>query len=220
MTIDISSAAETLIINEETGGESYYNAHEIRPDYPGGASGVTVGIGYDLGYSTPATIASDWGQLLPDDAVHALQSVAGIKGAAARSHAHELHWIAVPWDAAIAVFRTKDLPKWIDNCDRDLPNFEELSPDCRGALVSLAFNRGESWNTSAINDPTGRYREMRAIKQLMTTKQFDQIPTQFLSMRRLWPPGGDLWGRREREAMLFSTGLNSATSATAEEPIL
>lgn len=205
--LTISQAGIDLIVNEETGGQAYYEKTELHPDWPGGASGVTIGIGYDLGYSTREIILADWGPQLSDDAVAALQSVAGVHGASAQSHAHELHWVTVPWVAALAVFNERDLPKWIDICDRDLPNFAELSGDSRGALVSLAFNRGESWNTPAANDPSGRYREMRAIKQLMMTKQFDQIPAQFLAMRRLWPVNGDLWKRREHEAALFQGGL-------------
>lgn len=213
--LTISDAAITLIINEETGGQKYYESTEIHPEWPGGASGVTIGIGYDLGYSTSETVASDWGQLLSEDTVAALQSVVGVKGQAAASHAHELHWISVPWDSAIQVFNGHDLPKWIDACDRDLPNFSDLSDDCRGALVSLAFNRGESWNIAAIRDAAGRYREMRAIKQLMTEKRFAEIPEQFLAMRRLWPINSGLWKRREHEAALFTQGLTATQGATS-----
>jgi hypothetical protein len=205
--LNISQAGIDLIVNEETGGQAYfYHSGENHPDWPGGQSGVTIGIGYDLGYSTPSTIAADWAAL-PEDEIVALQSVAGIHGAAASSHAHELHWVTVSWEVAMDVFANRDLPKWVDICDRDLPNFGDLHGDCRGALVSLAFNRGESWNTSAANDATGRYREMRAIKSLMMQKRFDDIPAQFLAMRRLWPVDGDLWKRRGHEADLFKQGL-------------
>lgn len=63
--MNISQAAFDLIVNEETGGQAYYNRTEIHPDWPGGASGVTIGIGYDCGYSDPSTIRADWGPLLP-----------------------------------------------------------------------------------------------------------------------------------------------------------
>jgi len=200
----ISQAAATLIINEETGGQAYYNAAEIHPEWPGGASGVTIGNGYDCGYSTPQQIASDWGSYLSSQAVTALQSVAGIHGSPAQSHAHELHWITVPWDAAMAVFYNKDLPKWSGIVKQHLPNCDKLNGDCFGALVSLAFNRGASFDN--VGD---RYKEMRAIKAHMIALEFEKIPLEFLNMRRLWPQGGDLWKRRGHEAALFQNGLTS-----------
>lgn len=204
--LTISPAAFDLIVNEETGGQAYYNRTEIHPDWPGGASGVTIGIGYDCGYSDAATIRADWGPLLPPDAVSALASVAGIHGSPAQSHAHELHAVSVPWDAAMAVFAKIDVPKWIDNVARALPNCDKLSPTSFGAIVSLAFNRGASF--SNLGD---RYAEMRNIKAHMAAGEFAKIPAEFRSMKRLWPLGtanhNDLTARREHEAVLFETGL-------------
>lgn len=194
----ISQDADDLIINEETGGQAYYEKTEMHPDWPGGMSGVTIGNGYDCGYSDPATIAADWGPLLSAQAVSALQSVAGIHGSPAQSHAHELHWITVPWEAAMEVFHERDEPKWVGIVERDLPNCAQLNGDQLGALVSLAFNRGASFDS--VGD---RYAEMRNIKAHMENQAFSLIPGEFLAMRRLWPQGGDLWNRRGHEAALF-----------------
>jgi hypothetical protein len=68
--------------------------------WPGGASGATIGIGYDRGYSTANTIQGDRGDKLP--APMCLQDVAGIHGSPASSYAHSLR--GVLWDAAMAVF--------------------------------------------------------------------------------------------------------------------
>ena len=198
-----SQKAIDLIVQEETGGESYYNATERHPDWPGGASGVTIGGSYDLGYETAAQIAADWGDKLPAAMVRTCQSVAGIHGSAAHSHAHEIYsQVDVPWDVALDVFRNRDIPKWEKIVQNHLPNTDKLSGDSFGALVSLAFNRGPSFDL-----PGDRYGEMRQIKALMASENFAAIPGQFLSMRRLWPEGGDLWKRREHEAILFAGGL-------------
>lgn len=199
----ISQDADNLIINEETGGQPYYEKTEMHPDWPGGMSGVTVGNGYDCGYSDPATIAADWGPVLPADEVAALQSVAGIHGSPAQSHARELHWITIPWDAAMAVYHNRDLPKWVGIVQSALPNCDQLNGDQLGALTSLAFNRGPSFD-----QPGDRYVEMRNIKAHMEAERFDLIPAEFLSMRRLWPQGGDLWNRRGHESALFENGLH------------
>ena len=66
------------------------------------------------------------------DAVAALQSVSGIHGSPAASHAHELHWITVPWEAAMSVFHDRDLPKWVDTVEHALPNCDKLNGDQLG----------------------------------------------------------------------------------------
>lgn len=198
----ISDAADKLIINEETGGQVYYQATETRPTWPGGASGVTIGCGYDCGYSSAQRIAADWAALLPLNAVKALQGVAGVTRTPAKALAHELHWIVVSWDAALQVFHSIDLPRWTTRVRAALPNCDKLNGDCFGALVSLAFNRGTSFNS--LGD---RYTEMRSIKEHMQKQEFGKIPDEFLAMRRLWPKNGDLWKRREHEAALFTKGL-------------
>ena len=40
----------TTVINFESGGENYYNKYLKSVSWPGGASGLTIGIGADLGY--------------------------------------------------------------------------------------------------------------------------------------------------------------------------
>ena len=187
----------------------YYNTAEVHPDWPGGASGVTIGIGFDCGYSTSAEIGAAWADLLTPASVAALQAVAGIRGSPAQSHAHELHWITIPWASAIAVFHNRDLPKWVNIVKTALPNCDKLNGDCLGALVSLAFNRGASFDMQG-----SRYQEMREIKGYMASGDFGKIPGEFLAMRRLWPNGGDLWKRRGHEAALFQSGLDAMNNAT------
>ena len=197
-----SQAAIDLIVTEEIGSPTYYQEHYQHPDWPGGESGVTIGIGYDCGYSKVTTIMADWGDKLPTNMVSALASVAGIHGAPAHSHAHELHFVTVPFGAAMDVFRNRDMPKWERIVVGSLPNTDKLSPDSFGALISLAYNRGASFGN--VGD---RYTEMRTIKALMAAERFDQIPAQFLAMKRLWPTMRGLRNRREHEATLFQKGL-------------
>jgi peptidoglycan hydrolase-like protein with peptidoglycan-binding domain len=193
-----------LIVDEETGGMAYYNKLEARTEWPGGASGVTIGIGYDLGYATRAEIADDWSPYLAPQMVKTLQSVAGIHGSAARGASREIHsQVYVPWSTALAVFDKVDVPKWVNITRKALPNTNELPLECMGALVSLSFNRGASYNNAG-----DRCREMRAIRTHMAMRDFRSIPREFRSMKRLWPAGGGLWKRREHEAVLFEVGLD------------
>jgi hypothetical protein len=200
-----SQAAIDLIVAEEVSSQAVYEKKFQHPEWPGGMSGVTIGIGYDCGYSTPTVIQGDWDNKLSVAMVAALEAVAGIHGTPAASHAHELrNVVTVPWEAAMAVFIGRDIPKWEGIVIKALPNAIQLAPDSFGALVSLAYNRGPSFSNAG-----DRYREMRAIKDHMAKEQFAEIPDEFRSMRRLWPNMTGLRNRRDHEAALFEKGLKT-----------
>lgn len=202
--LDTSQAGVDEIVTEEDSGQVYYTHHYEHMDWPEGASGPTVGIGFDCGYSTPAQIKAAWTGIISDAMVAALERAAGIKGQAAAAFVHQnAHSVTITWDQAMAEFMQRELPEWEAKCRAVLPNYDLLPGDCAGSIDSLAYNRG----ATGYNLPGDRYREMRMIKTYMTGKQFNLIPAQFLSMRRLWPVGGDLWRRREHEAALFTRGL-------------
>jgi len=211
---DISPRAEDFIIAEEVGDRRMYERSERFPTWPGGASGVTIGDGYDCGYVTHDELDADWKGRISDAMLAALHSVVGIKGAAAAAAARSLRGVVdIPWDVATAVFKQNDVPKFVGRCRATLPNFDKLPPDCRGAIVSLAFNRGTSWAIPIAKDPNQRFLEMREIKQAMIAERFDRIPAALRHMKRIWPPGTsgheDLTRRREREAVLFEQGLKA-----------
>jgi hypothetical protein len=203
MTAAISEAAFNLIVAEEDSSEAYYTRHYTHFEWPAGASGPTVGIGYDCGYVTVAEARADWSGIVDDATVAGIAHACGLKGDAAnafvRAHGRS---VTITWDQAIAEFRGREVPKWISRVEAALPNTEKLSPDSFGAIVSLSYNRGCSFDL-----PGPRYAEMRAIKANMTAGNFSKIPGDILSMRRLWPKGGDLWNRRGHEAALFQKGL-------------
>jgi hypothetical protein len=199
-----SQAAIDLIVAEEVSSQAVYTTKYQHPEWPGGASGVTIGIGYDCGYSTANTILGDWGDKLPAPMVKCLQDVAGIHGSPASSYAHMLRGVVtVPWAAAMAVFIGRDMPKWEGIVSRALPNTDKLSPDSFGALVSLCYNRG----AGGFADGSDRDREMRVIKAHMAAGEFDKIPAEFRSMKRIWPNVSGLQHRRDHEAALFEKGL-------------
>jgi hypothetical protein len=204
-----SQAAIDLIVTCEVSSERTYMERYQHPEWPGGMSGVTVGIGYDCGYSTADVIAADWGDKLPAAMVHALEHVAGIKGSAAHSHAHELFGIVkIPFDAAMAVFIQRDMPKWERVVSHALPNTDKLSGDSFGSLTSLAYNRGASFSL-----PGDRYTEMRGIRYLMGAEQFERIPDEIREMKRLWPKSPGLQIRRDKEAALFEAGLHATVTS-------
>lgn len=202
MAIKSSTTAVSLIVNFEVSSQAAYNAKYQHPTWPGGASGVTIGIGYDCGYATANQIRSDWTGKISDAMVQALARTAGIHGSPASSASHMLFGgVIIPWAAAMAVFIGHDMPKWESIVSHALPNTDLLSGDSFGALVSLAYNRGASFTLTG-----DRYAEMRDIHAHMTTKDFDRIPNDIRSMKRLWPNVPGLRIRRDSEANLFATG--------------
>lgn len=202
----ISTVAFDLIVEFEVSSEQLYTKRYRGPVWPGGASGVTIGIGYDVGYATAATLAADFGGAIPDDMITVLRTAIGKTGEAARRLAKDLAGqVDVPWSAAIAVHRTKVMPRWVGLVERSLPNTAAIGPDCLGALASLTYNRGASFSKAG-----DRYQEMRAIKAHMAARDFDQIPGDFRAMKRIWPTVPGLQKRREREARLFEAGLRTA----------
>jgi len=201
----------TFIEKEEDGSAVYYARHYTHFEWPGGASGPTIGIGYDLGYVTVQEAIRDWSGIVPDDVVTAICRGVGLRGEAAelfvRAHGAS---VTITWDQAIAQFKAREVPKWLARCRAALPNFDKLPALCQGSLLSLTYNRG----SGGYDDPSPRDAEMRAIKQNMAAEKFDRIPMQILSMRRLWPRGGDLWNRRTHEAALFQKGLTPSGGVT------
>ncbi len=211
MSAIISDDALDLIVTEEDSGEAYYTRHYQHFEWPEGASGPTIGIGYDCGYVTTAQARVDWDGFVSPGTIEAIVEACGLKAQAAAAfvRAHGAS-VTITWDQAIAQFKGRELPQWIVKVQEALPNTGKLSPDSLGALVSLSYNRGCSYDL-----PGPRYAEMRAIKAHMTSESFAKITADILSMQRLWPRGGDLWNRRAHEAALYQKGLVAPVAVSA-----
>jgi hypothetical protein len=209
----IAQEAFDLIVTEEVSSEATYRRKYRRPVWPGGASGITIGVGYDLGYMTREQLWADWRGHLSTTMITALEKRAlGIRGAAAKARLKELQaLIDVPWEAALAVYRDCVLPRYVAKLRAALPNTDRLGPECLGALASLCINRGFSFTR-----PEARYAEMRAIRAHMEACDFEKIPDELRAMKRLWPAKSGLRPRREHEAVLFERGLKKLSGATVQ----
>lgn len=210
MKLKPSARSIEALIGYETGGRTYYEARLCRPSWPGGQSGVTVGVGYDLGYHTPAEVMADWAVLGAVPAAD-LAIVAGLKGTRAQRAVRTglvLRDVFVSWEAALQVFRTVTLPVWLERTAKAFPGVERLHPDVQGVLVSLCYNRG----TGMSGDSR---REMRAVRNAVARGDTAEIARQIRRMQRLWVGKGldGLLRRREAEARMVET----AGAAAAEE---
>ena len=177
-----------LILEFEVGGgQNYYNKFLKNPAWPEGQSGVTIGVGYDLGYVNKTEFSEDWKDL-PKDIFDRLYKVVGIKGYNAKNLIRGLKDIVIPWDLSLKVFNNKTVTKFYNLTRQTFPNFDKMPEDAKGGLVSLVFNRG-----SALEGD--RRREMKLIRDGMKiTNTFDQkaltfIANQIRNMKRIWAGG-------------------------------
>jgi hypothetical protein len=205
-TTPVCDEAADFIIAEEISSPAYYRQALQHPTWPGGASGCTIGIGCDLGYMDEGQLYAAWAAYLPADTIDLLAKACGRKGDAGRTAAYQAARAVIPLDAAMAVFKEVSLPAYADQAAATFPGSADLPPMCRGALVSLVYNRGSAMSDSSPDD---RRREMRQIRDAIAGGQPELVPGYLRAMKRLWTNG--LVNRREGEAVLFERGLQLAS---------
>jgi GH24 family phage-related lysozyme (muramidase) len=199
----ISQSAFDLIVAEEVTSKAYYIKHYQRPEWPGASSGVTIGIGYDLGYATVEKIRADWRAFVSIEMLGVMCQCAGVRGDKAKALLGSVKsQITIPWAAALDVFANRDIPNWTALVIQHIPEAKDLTPTCLGALVSLAYNRGASFDNQG-----DRYAEMRSIKRHVQSGNLIAVGDDLRAMKRLWPTLAGLRGRRDREAALWERGL-------------
>jgi hypothetical protein len=201
LSVGLSPRALKLILDYEVGGgEGYYNAALKHPCYPGGESGVTIGIGYDLGYNTSAQFQNDWGSRINGGDYNRLINHIGKKGSSAKSAIPSVKDISIPWDAALEVFKRNTVPRFIKETLRAFPGADKLHRDAFGALVSLVFNRGGSLSGASRVEMLNISKAIKG--EIPTANIYGYIADQIIAMKRLWVGKGldGLLRRRNEEA--------------------
>lgn len=194
-------AAASLIIRWEVTSEARYNRALRFPIWPGGASGVTWGIGYDGGHQTPSVIEDDW---QAHDARGRLAGTAGVIGKRAKTVLPSYRDIPTAFAYASQVFEDRSLIEYERRSRRAFggDDFDALRPNACAAMVSLVYNRGAAMSGDSR-------REMRALRDECIPKQdYPCIAEQLRTMTRLWRGTVNergLTARREAEALLAET---------------
>ena len=199
----ISKRAIDLIIQHEVGGRAYYDKKLQAPIWAGGESGVTIGMGYDLGYNTEKQFMLDWSGVINLNYINALRPTIGVKGTQAKAMLKgEILNVRIPYNTAYEVFVKSSLPRYYAMTKKIYPNMDLLNDDTQGALVSVVYNRG--------NKLEGDSRaEMRAIVDMIATQDYEGIAEQIEKSKRLWEGKGldGLVVRRESEADLIRESI-------------
>ena len=199
----IGSEAADLIIQFEIGGRNIYEKSYQKPTWAGGESGITIGIGADLGYMTEKEFMKVWTPHLNLNFIECLRKVIGLKGIQAKQMLRgEILNVRVPYNTAYEVFVKYDIPKYWAKTKAIYPQLEELNEDTQGALVSMVYNRG--------NKLEGDSRiEMKAIVDMVKNKDYEGIAEEIEKSKRHWEHKNldGLVVRREAEADLVRDSL-------------
>tara|TARA_B110000495_G_scaffold198185_2_gene209582 strand:- start:2636 stop:3343 length:708 start_codon:yes stop_codon:yes gene_type:complete len=192
----ISKEGYNLIIKHEVGGGfSYYDRHLKWPAYVSKNSGITIGIGYDLRFNSPAQIRKDW-PMLSESTLERLSSVSGKKGT--RSMARSLRSISIPYAVALKVYNENTIPRFANLTRKAYPGVETLHPHIQGSMLSWVFNRGQG-----ISRTSSRDREKRGMREAIPERP-GLLAALFRASKRIWAGKGlhGLLLRREDEAKL------------------
>ncbi|ANJ55560.1 hypothetical protein PMA3_10570 [Pseudomonas silesiensis] len=193
----VSKESFELILEKE--GYSKY------PYVPAGASGVTVGYGYDLGQQTIAQVRQDFAQIYSQSDIETLIVSVGKQGDQARSVLSSVNHVSISKEDSIAL-AIKMKKRYAQLVINAYPGVMGLHPHCQGALLSLVVNRGNSFT-----QPNTESRlEMKQINDDLLNFSPEKIPSRLRSMKRLWEGKAGLGGliiRREDEAKLFEKGI-------------
>jgi GH24 family phage-related lysozyme (muramidase) len=190
----------TTVINFESGGENYYNKYLKSVSWPGGASGLTIGIGADLGYMSRQEFDKYFSSFFSREDSAKLISVIGLKGDKAKAKLSFVKGIKLEWADAMDAFLNWTLPKFWNLTNNLWPGVDALCEVSQVALVSLVFNRGASTKGSSRV-------EMKNIGNLVRQKDYISIASEIRSMKRLWLNKNldGLLKRREIEATMVET---------------
>lgn len=211
LALPITQRSLDLIIEFEVGGKDYYNKYLTKPEVPAWqttSSGVTVAIGYDCGYNSKEQIAKDLSGIATKEEIILLQSVSGLKGKSAYYNGlpKVKYKVYFTYEEAEKLFMNKTLPSFTKQTATAFGlSPTRLHPHSNGALTSLVFNRGASMAN------TDSRKEMRWIKYNIANRKDTNIPSDIISMKRLWSYSSlkGLHLRRDAEAKLFQLGLDS-----------
>lgn len=202
----ISEQGIDLIIGFEVSSPEYYTKHLQTPEVPcwqTTSSGVTIGIGFDLGANTPNQIEREWAEYLTPDDIQKLKSVSGYKGTVAHNYLYRVKGVVIPWTIARNHFGKYTIPRYFKTACDTYPGLINSPVVVQDVITSIIFNRGSSLEGS-------RRTEMLAIKSLIERKRYDLIPEQIRKMKRLWI--GSVQGlvdRRESESKYLENGLRN-----------
>lgn len=180
---------------------------QVHPYWPGGISGITLGIGWDLGYHSVSELHNTWAGL-GNDALRRLNIAAGKKGEAAHAVMAQLKSINVPANVSRKVLTDSLDNYYYPFVTAHFPGLAQLPAEAQVVLVSLVFNRGISmghepdWRFAKEVDSRWEFRELsRDVREGDLFGIYVHLGT----MKRLWEKSGQRGlriRRRDEQALI------------------
>jgi hypothetical protein len=163
-----------------------------HPYWPGGKSGITIGVGWDIGQHTDQELTAAWADLPAADRERLLAAV-GITGAPARALLPPLSGVMIPPEISRAVLSRSVQKEWYARTLRVFPGADALPTEVQVALLSVLFNRGTGtghepdWLHAIEVDPRW---EMREIRRDVRDRDLFALYAHLDTMKRLWEGSG------------------------------
>lgn len=195
-TTPATQCTRDLLVRWEITSQQVYMRRYQWPIWPGGASGITWGIGYDGGHQPAHIIVREWEA---HEHRQRLSTTSGIIGERARQALPSYRDIVVPWRMAVDVLEAASIPRYRAAARRAYGrHFDTAPPGVQCALTSETYNRGESMAGS-------RRAERRVIRdECLPRGDAECVARQLEASCRVWAGderlGGGLCARRRDEA--------------------
>lgn len=161
--------------------------HNGAPYWPGGASGVTLDPGFDVGHAKVSLLESAFADVLSAAEMATVKEACGIKGDDARKYLvanSDLSKIRISRKEADAVFPVVATPYWEDICKR-YPTLPEAPGSVQTALLSIAFNRGARNHRLSVLDGALRTRDWYVVGTIIGEMQQDHSLEGIRKRRRM-----------------------------------
>lgn len=199
--MSISDYGVDLIVHFEVGGRAYYEKAYSRPIHPGNsASGVTIGIGYDLRFSSRSEIAKDWGSHVSAQDLRHYQNCSGLRGNVAKSKQRQIKWLVkpIPLEDAMEVFSLKTIPLYASRAEQYFPPIWEAHPYVQDAVLSVGYNRG--FSTSGYSR-----RHVADMKRNIASRRWNLVDDNIFHSKAVWANKPSIrrgiWRRRDAESL-------------------
>ena len=177
---DVLKVATSFLVSVE--------AQPKHPYWPGGTSGITIGVGWDLGQHSEADFRKTWSSL-DADSISKLSVASGKTGESAHELLQELKTAVIPEEISSAVLQTSLREREYPQTLRLFPGTDRLPVEFQVVLISILFNRGSAlghdpdWRTA---DALDKRWEMRKLQGDVARSDLFAIYIRLGTMKRIW----------------------------------
>jgi len=217
----VSENALKLILDFEVGGgESYYNKKARFPIWPGGASGITIGIGVDLGHIKKVDFDTHVSPYYEETQIDRLIACIGITGKPGsvdsetkmKDLVETVSDCELSFSHAMEIHENFTIPLYYERTKKTFKGFDTLPEDVQGAIVSLVFNRGTKLDGPKRTHMAKIANLVEQFSKKNDPKLLKEIAGTFVDMAEIWKGEKSYEGlkrRRIAEANLVQASIPS-----------